>query len=365
MKTIRLAMLICGTALLYPARAFALPVFAHRYGLTCQACHTTVPHLNPFGEAFLHDGFRPPPGLPLRPDVFPVALKVNLQYSSLPDPDGLPKAIVDEIELLAAGPVTHHVSYRLEQYVVDGGEPGLTRDAWLQFTSRPAFGDTGSALRVTGGQFTLPLPVDPETQRETINHYQIFDQKVGDDPFDFFNDGIGIDAAYGRESNGTIVHLMALKGHDPQSGLPTSGVDSGAYVQTGGTTTDFSAYYHGGTRRFGSVLDVFNRQGLGANVYLGKAEADLLVQQGFDSAATASAIAARSSGGFAQLRWSFSPALTALSRYDTTYGPFVGLQQSLTTTMVVRVQRNAKVTVEDVFAGHGQQTLNAAFLFAY
>src|SRR5271166_3674523 len=148
---------------------------------------------------------------PLAADVFPIALKVNLQYSSEPDPNGLPKAIVDEVELLASGPVTPHVSYRLEQYMVDGGEPGLTRDAWLEFLSRPAFGDTGSALRVTAGQFTLPLPVDPETQRETINHYQIFDQKVGDDPFDCFNDGMGIDIAYGRETDGTVVHLMALK----------------------------------------------------------------------------------------------------------------------------------------------------------
>jgi|SRR5271165_445168 len=365
MKAFHLALLICGAAMMFPSQSSALPVFAHRYGLTCEACHTTVPHLNAFGAAFLRDGFRPPPGLPLAPDVFPIALKVNLQYSSEPDPNGLPKAIVDEVELLASGPVTPHVSYRLEQYMVDGGEPGLTRDAWLEFLSRPAFGDTGSALRVTAGQFTLPLPVDPETQRETINHYQIFDQKVGDDPFDFFNDGMGIDIAYGRETDGTVVHLMALKGHDPQSGLPTSGVDSDAYAQTGGKTAVFSAYYHSGTRRFGSVLDLFNRQGLGADLFIGKAEADIVVQQGFDSAANAAGAAARSSGGFAQVRWAFSPALTALSRYDSTYDPFAGLQQSLTTTLVMRVRRNAKVTVEDVSAGHGHQTFNAAFLFAY
>lgn len=365
MRIINLATLACGAALLLPSRSVALPVFAHRYGLTCEACHTTVPHLNAFGEAFLRDGFRPAPGLRAQHGVFPVALKINLQYSSAPDPNGLPKAIVDEVELLAAAPVTPHVSYRLEQYVVDGGEPGLTRDAWLQFISRPAFGDSAPALRVTAGQFTLPLPVDPETQRETINHYQIFDQKIGDDPFDFFNDGMGVDVAYGRELNGTVVHLMALKGHDPQSGLPTSGVDSGAYVQTGGSIAVLCAYYHGGTRRFGSILDAFARQGLGFDLFAGKAEADLVAQQGFDSAANAAAAAAHSSGGFAQVRWSFSPALTALSRYDSTDDPFARLQQSVTTTLVMRVRRNAKVTVEDVYAGHGHQTFNAAFLFAY
>jgi hypothetical protein len=35
------------------APAQAIPRFAHRYGLTCQACHTEVPHLNAFGAKFL------------------------------------------------------------------------------------------------------------------------------------------------------------------------------------------------------------------------------------------------------------------------------------------------------------------------
>ena len=108
---------------LCPAVAQALPVFAHRYGLSCEACHTTVPHLNPFGSAFLRAGFRLPSTFTAS-SVFPVALKVNLQYSSEPEPSGLPKAIVDEIELLAGEALTHHWSYRLEQYIVDGGVPG-------------------------------------------------------------------------------------------------------------------------------------------------------------------------------------------------------------------------------------------------
>ena len=346
-----------------PAQALALPVFAHRYGLSCQACHTTVPHLNPFGTEFLRAGYRLPPNfIPGHP--FPVALKVNLQYSSEPDPNGLPKAIVDEVELLAGGTVSKHVSYRLEQYLVDGGVPGLTRDAFLFFTSRPAFGDPAPSLRLTGGQFTLPLPVDPETQRETINHYQVFDQKVGENPFDFFNDGLGMDIAYGRQANGTEIEALALKGHDPQSGLPTSGVDTGIYAQSNGKVATLSLYGHVGTRRFSSVTDVFHREGLGATFVFGKAEVNLVGQLGNDSHANSTGEAASSSGGFAQVRWAFSPALTALSRYDSTYDPFSGLQQSLTTTLVVRLRRNYKLTLEDVDFGR-HQTFNAALLFAY
>jgi len=346
-----------------PVESLALPVFAHRYGLSCQACHTTVPHLNAFGMEFLRDGYRLPSNFVQQP-VFPVALKVNLQYSSEPDPNGLPKFIVDEVELLAGGTVSKHVSYRLEQYLVDGGEPGLTRDAFVFFTSRPAFGDPAPSLRLTGGQFTLPLPVDPETQRETINHYQIFDQKVGENPFDFFNDGIGADVAYGREAGGTEIELLALKGHDPQSGLPTSGVDTGAYAQISGRVATLSLYTHAGTRRFASVTDAFHRQGLGATFTLGKAEVNLVGQLGDDSHADRPGAPASSSGGFAQVRWAFSPALIALSRYDSTYDPFSGLQQSLTTTLVIRLRRNYKLTVEDVDFGR-HQALNAALLFAY
>ncbi|HEY6358957.1 MAG TPA: hypothetical protein VIX35_11965, partial [Vicinamibacterales bacterium] len=277
-----------------PAESRALPVFAHRYGLSCQTCHSTMPHLNAFGTEFLHAGYRLPANF-TQGAAFPVALKVNLQYSSEPDPNGLPKAIVDEVELLAGGGVTKHISYRLEQYLVDGGEPGLTRDALMYFTSRPAFGDPAPSLRLTGGQFTLPLPVDPETQRETINHYQIFDQRVGDNPFDFFNDGIGVDAAYGRQANGSEIELLALKGHDPQSGLPTSGLDTGLYAQTSGRVATLSLYAHAGTRRFAAVTDVFHRQGLGAAFVLGKAELNLVGQLGEDSHANGAAVPAASS----------------------------------------------------------------------
>ena len=41
-----------------PLPAEAIPVFAHRYSLSCQACHTTVPHLTPFGETFMANGYR-------------------------------------------------------------------------------------------------------------------------------------------------------------------------------------------------------------------------------------------------------------------------------------------------------------------
>src|ERR1700737_168500 len=89
------------TALEAPS-AMAVPIFAERYGVSCQTCHTVVPRLNPFGENFRDAGFRWPAAVKLRPSS-PVAVKVNLAYTSANDPTGLPKALVDEVELLTMG----------------------------------------------------------------------------------------------------------------------------------------------------------------------------------------------------------------------------------------------------------------------
>ena len=121
--------LVIGLAvLLLPVQAQALPVFANRYGLTCQACHTTIPHLNAFGQAFLRNGFQLPQAAR---GVVPIAVKVNLAYTSDPDPGGLPKGVVDEVELLTGGAIGSHVNYFVEQYALDGGVAGSLRDAWV------------------------------------------------------------------------------------------------------------------------------------------------------------------------------------------------------------------------------------------
>src|ERR1700734_3061814 len=85
-----------------PEGAVAIPLFAHQYEVTCEKCHSVIPHLNEFGAAFLANGYRIP-GVQPGP-AFPVSAKVNLVDSSENQGDGengagLPKQIVDEIEL--------------------------------------------------------------------------------------------------------------------------------------------------------------------------------------------------------------------------------------------------------------------------
>ena len=52
------AMLAVTSVALIPTEAEALPVFARKYGMTCNACHTMFPQLSKMGVAFRERGYR-------------------------------------------------------------------------------------------------------------------------------------------------------------------------------------------------------------------------------------------------------------------------------------------------------------------
>src|SRR5438105_10901215 len=58
MTCVRVGLVALLVAAAFPAQA--IPVFARKYGTSCQTCHTVYPKLTPFGEAFRHNGFRFP-----------------------------------------------------------------------------------------------------------------------------------------------------------------------------------------------------------------------------------------------------------------------------------------------------------------
>jgi hypothetical protein len=333
--------------------ASALPVFAHRYGLTCQACHTTVPRLNAFGAAFRANGFRMPE---LRNgSAVPVAVKTQLAYSSDAD-EGLPKAVVDEVELLTGGAIGAHFNYFIEDYAIDGGRPGQMRDAWLQYNN-------GNA-HIRAGQFTLPLPVDPESLRDSLSHYLVYDQTVGHNPFQFFDPRIGLDVYAQNAGGGVEAHLAAVESYDRQSGNPNSGIDLMAYASksfTRGIT--LYAYRYQGQRVLSGARDAFFRQGYGAGKTIGKFQALGVLQTGRDSDAAGDGNASSSSGGFLQGQYQFSDALMAVARYDRVSDGVTGSQHQIVLSLVTRPAPNMRFTIEDQITDH--HTLNLGWLFAY
>lgn len=353
--------------LLAPRPAAAIPVFAHRYALACQTCHTEVPHLTAFGEAFLAAGYRIP-GRKAGP-VFPVAIKANFQYGSEAE-DRLPKAVVDEVELLTGGSAGARGSYFAEQYVVDGGLPGRRRDLWAAWRMGPLAGANPVVLRA--GQFTLDLPIDPETFRETTDHYAVWDQTAGDNPFTFFAPKTGLElssAIGGSTAAGGALRatVAALQGHDVGSGLPTRGVDRYATLQHTGSALALGAYRLDGARALPAGDDRFWREGYGAGYTFGRVHLDAVYQHGFDTRAGAGG-SLRATGGFLQLRYA-PPAARwfAIARYDGTQD--TEFARRLIAGGGLRLSRNTRFTAFDTLHRDAEDarlhTLSSALLIAF
>lgn len=354
-----------------PTPASAIPLFAYQYGVTCEKCHSVIPHLNTFGAAFMAYGFRIP-GVKPGP-AFPVSTKVNLVDSSQnqgngPNGAGLPKAIVDEVELFTSGAIGNRASYLVEQYVVDGGEPGSTRDAWVNERVNPW--EAKIPVYVQGGQFTLPLPVDPETFRDTYQHYTPYSQTVGSNPFNFFDPKVGARISIGDPLRGLNGQFFAGPGHDRQSGLPTSGTDIMGFGQyTMGLLTLGALHYEGQRPAINGLLDRFQRTGYSVvfNQW-GRWSSENVLLTGWDSnCGVPGMTGCASSGGFTQMRYMFNRKLFALARYEGTNDPSGGFARDGVVLLGYGPTEHMRVTIEDVIQHVPQttNTMNLQFTLAY
>ncbi len=343
---------LTGSALaVEPSAASAIPIFASQYGVTCGKCHSVIPHLNDFGAAFLAYGYRIP-GVKPGP-AFPVSAKANLVDSSEnqgsgPNGAGLPKAIVDEVELFTSGGIGSRATYLVEQYAVDGGMPGLTRDAWVIDRVNPW--SAKIPVSVQAGSFTLPLPVDPETFRDSYQGYRLYEQTVGANPFNFFDPKIGVRVGVGDPLRGVNAQVFAGPGHDRQSGLPTSGTDAMGVLQDAIGPLTLSTYRYQGTRPTGTGLDSFQRTGFGF-VYdqWGRLSSETVLQTGWDSTCgIARGVGCASSGGFTQLRYQFNRRFYALGRYEGTNDPIGGMTRDGVVMLGYGPSERSRVTIEDV-----------------
>ncbi|MGH7727297.1 MAG: hypothetical protein ACREM2_00685 [Vulcanimicrobiaceae bacterium] len=358
-----------GSAALRPAPARAIPSFAHQYGVTCEKCHSVIPHLNAFGAAFLAFGYRIPGVQPASDFAF--SAKTNLVDSSQnqgsgPDGAGLPKAIVDEVEAYLTGAIGTRGSYLVEQYIVDGGEPGLTRDAWVNERLNPW--NARIPLSVQAGSFTLPLPVDPETFRDTYQDYGIYTQTVGSNAFDFFEPKIGARVGIGDPLRGPSVQIFAGPGHDRQSGFPSTGTDIMGFAQDALGPLTLGLYRYEGTRPVpGGALDRFERTGYSIVFdQWGRLSSENVLQSGWDSDCGIAGLGGcASSGGFTQLRYALGRRLFALGRYEGTSDPG-GFVRDGVLLLGYAPTEHSRVTIEDVILHTPQtmHTLNLQFTVA-
>jgi hypothetical protein len=343
-----------------PDRAQAIPLFAHQYGVTCEKCHSVIPHLNEFGAGFLAYGERLP-GVSSGPAI-PLSVKFNLVDSSEnqgsgPNGAGLPKAIVDEIEAFSSTTIGSRANYFVEQYVVDGGEHGLLRDAWISDRVNPW--SARIPLYLQGGSFTLPLPVDPETFRDTYQDYSPYVQTVGANPFTFFAPKMGLRLGAGDPIRGLNIQLFGGPGYDRESELAKTGVDTEVYVQDLMGPFALSVFKYDGLRPIiaENSYDRFERTGYGFTVGQWKRfSSETVLMNGWDSnCATPRLVGCTSSGGFEQLRYAFNRRLYAEARYEGTDDPTTGFARDGVLLLGYGPTENSRVTIEDVIQ-HVPQT---------
>jgi hypothetical protein len=242
---------------------------------------------------------------------------------------------------------------------------GATRDAWVCYRATPDGARLPVALRA--GAFTLPLPLDPESFRESLTHYAIFDQKIGANPFAFFDAKTGLELRIGDPGRGTTVALLALGGHDTQSGVASHGIDTMLVARQAFGPLSLCAYAYAGARPLANGLDRFRRIGYGATYAVGKFEAQGLMQTGVDDRIDASGASSLSSGGLVQVRYAFTRRLFASLRYEGTNDGTNGFARDVVPLLGYRVTRNARLTVEDLITHVpiAKHVLGAQYTVAY
>ncbi len=345
-----------------PKTASATQLFAKETMLSCQACHTTGMGLTPLGKGFRNSNLRL---MKLTKSGPAIALRGQMAFTSEPDPTGLPKVILDEVDDFVAGQIGDNISYFADIYNVDGGFNGAARELWVEYAS--GHQRSRAAYRFTVGLMALPTPVDPESFRELNVHYAVWDQTVGGNTFNFFDPHNAAMFTYGSPVRGTSISLVGVQAHDKQSGLNDDGTDTMMALKHIAGPLELDAYRYDGRRSTGAVGDSFWRTGLGAGLLAGRFQLLAVSQSGFDSSPQGDGVTARSGGGFVQTRYQLSQSAFALMRYDGVEDSLGTFSRSFTAGAGVRVGEHFKLELEDVMQHIPQtkHTLNIVFGFGF
>src|SRR5690606_29812570 len=192
--TIPLLLLLAATLLLPPVTSEAMPVFARKYSISCNTCHSAFPRLNAFGEQFVANNLKLPNwkeaatkdvGDPLLalPESVPLAIRaqafVQSRHGTAIDPsDGTTRANASTdiqspylIKLLSSAPLSDHITYYFYGILAEKGGNGeaLIEDAW--FRHDDVF---GSGTDMMLGQYQLSDLMCPRETRLTFQDFMAY-----------------------------------------------------------------------------------------------------------------------------------------------------------------------------------------------
>jgi hypothetical protein len=116
-------------------RVLATPVFAQAYGLACTACHTQMPMLNAFGRYIQRTGYAALNRKALQHAVPVFLFDAGTGYSHRSDDPSSDKinGPFHTTLLQANSYLSPDVTYKIEQFLVLGGNAGFLEQGWLAY----------------------------------------------------------------------------------------------------------------------------------------------------------------------------------------------------------------------------------------
>jgi hypothetical protein len=144
-----------------PRPAHAVPLFAQRYNLRCDACHSVLPELNAFGNDFRNRGYRID-GAPKRGTTI-VALREQVGYTPTPI-DGTTRKTVPAGAALGAAEIGQVEAFVHETLGSEGSSASL-------FLGYLAYGNARSGVLYRAGLIELPLVHSPAQRNDTLTTY--------------------------------------------------------------------------------------------------------------------------------------------------------------------------------------------------
>ncbi len=116
-----------------PQVASAMPTFAQAYGMKCEVCHTQVPTLNAYGRYLQRTGYAPLDTHTLRKES-PFWIGETATYSHNSS-DISSRTEFGNFAIHAAGALNDNVTFHLQQWLWQNGQPGGVDTVWVTFNN--------------------------------------------------------------------------------------------------------------------------------------------------------------------------------------------------------------------------------------
>ncbi len=174
--------------------ASAMPNFAQAYGVQCSVCHTQVPALNAYGRYVQRTGYAALDPHVLRRE-YPLWIDASATYT-----EQTPNAAVwqgGNVALHADGAIANDWTYHVQQWLVQGNEPGGLDAAWVSYNN--LFGRSGH-LFVGKIEEPAPSPLSQWFDVTGLSENAAAEMTVGEHSYDLDANRWGTKFAYVRGS---------------------------------------------------------------------------------------------------------------------------------------------------------------------